>query len=60
MRRATLTLSLDKCPACGKPHHLPLVFLERSDGSYAGQCTNNLQPIMAYFNEAGRLEVKEK
>lgn len=59
MRRATLTLSLDKCPACGKAHHLPLVFLEQSDGKYTGQCTNNLELIKARISETGRLEVEK-
>lgn len=54
----TLTLSLTICPACGKPHHLPLVFQEtETPGEYKGQCTNNLQLIPARINEVGRLEV---
>lgn len=61
MRLETLTLSIEVCPACGKPHHLPLVFLEtETPGEYEGKCTWTLKPVYAALDEAGRLEVKDK
>jgi len=54
-----MTLSLEACPACGKPHHLPLVFLERQAGQYEAQCTNTLKVIKGFINQDERLEVEK-
>jgi hypothetical protein len=52
-----VTLSISTCPACGKAHHLPLVFIEKEPGLWEGQCTWNLKPVYAALNDSGRLKV---
>jgi len=56
----TRTLSLATCPACGKAHHLPLVFIETEPGQWQSQCTWTLKLVRATLDENERLQIKDK